>query len=107
VAFTRRQHDHWEVYVVDADGRNLRRLTDTPIKPDGEPGNSAAAAWSPDGQYLAFFTDRTGKWEIWVMPVRSGPELSGVGPVPMFPGVLDHLPLEYASVAERAISWTW
>ena len=107
VAFTRRQHDHWEVYVVDADGRNLRRLTDTPIKPDGEPGNSAAAAWSPDGQYLAFFTDRTGKWEIWVMPVRCGPELSGVGPVPMFPGVLDHLPLEYASVAERAISWTW
>ena len=100
VAFTRRQHDHWEVYVVDADGRNPRRLTVAPKKPNGQVADSAAAAWSPDGQYLAFFTDRTGKWEIWIM------NAGGANPRPMFDTALDGLPLEYSAVSERAISWT-
>jgi dipeptidyl aminopeptidase/acylaminoacyl peptidase len=100
LAFTRRQHDHWEVYVVDADGRNLSRLTDTPERPDGQPGNSAAPAWSPDGKSLAFVTDRTGTWEIWVM------RASGRQQKAMFESALSHLALEYGSVGERAISWT-
>jgi dipeptidyl aminopeptidase/acylaminoacyl peptidase len=100
VAFVRRQHDHLEVYVVDADGRNLTRLTTTPERPDGTPGNSAGPAWSPDGRHIAFYTDRTGKWEIWVMTANGG------GQKPMFPSALDGLPLDYSSVADRAISWT-
>jgi TolB protein len=100
VAFTRRQHDHWEVYVVDADGQNLRRLTTTPKKPNGEVGNSAAPAWSPDGQYLAFYTDRTGGWQIWIM------DANGANPRPMFDTALDGLSLEYSAVSERAIDWT-
>jgi hypothetical protein len=100
IAFTRRQHDHWEVYVVEADGQNLRRLTTTPQRPNGEVGNSAAPAWSPDGQYLAFFTDRTGQWEIWIM------DANGANPRPLFDTTLDGLPLEYSALSERAISWT-
>jgi TolB protein len=100
VAFTRRQHDHWEVYVVGADGQNVQRLTDTPAKPNGEVGNSTAPAWSPDGQFLAFLTDRTGKWEIWIM------QASGSGQKPMFREALGGLVLEYAHLGERAISWT-
>jgi Tol biopolymer transport system component len=100
VAFTRRQHDHWEVYVVDADGRNLRRLTDTPLQPDGDLGNSASPAWSPNGQYLAFFTDRSGKWEIWIMRADGNQQR------PMFKGAVAGLTLDYASLGERAISWT-
>lgn len=98
VAFTRRQHDHWEVYAVDGDGRNLTRLTNTPKQPGGAVGNSAAAAWSPDGRHLAFLTDRSGKWELWVM------RADGSGQKPMMPGL--DLSLEYSSVGERAISWT-
>jgi WD40-like Beta Propeller Repeat len=101
LAFTRRQHDHWEVYVVDVDGRNLKRLTTTPLQPNGALGNSAAPAWSPDGQYLAFLTDRSGKWEIWLM------RADGSGQKPMFQkGVLAGVKLEYAGLGERAISWT-
>ncbi len=109
VAFTRRQHDHWEVYVVDADGGNLTRLTDTPQRPDGAPGNSAAPAWSPSGEHLAFLTDRAAsttagvEWGIWVMAA------DGSDPRPIFaPGTgLDGLALEYSSLGERALSWTW
>ena len=100
VAFVRRQHDHLEVYVVDADGRNLTRLTTTPERPDGTPGNSAGPAWSPDGRSIAFYTDRTGKWEIWVM------RANGSEQKPMFPSALAGLSLDYSSVADRAISWT-
>ncbi len=100
ITFTRRQHDHWEIYAIDADGRRLTRLTDTPTRPDGQPGHSAAAAWSPDGRFLAFLTDRSGKWEIWVM------RADGSHPQPMFGSALDGLTLDYHSVGERAISWT-
>ena len=100
VVFTRRQHDHWEVYVVDADGRNLRRLTNTPLKPNGEVGHSAAATWSPDGTHIAFLTDRSGRWAIWVM------DASGNEQRPMFEGELAGLHLEYGHIGERAISWT-
>jgi TolB protein len=100
VAFNRRQHDHWEIYVVDADGRNVRRLTETPRKPNGEVGHSAAPAWSPDGEYLAFLTDRRGVWEIWVMRANGGDQK------PMFKDALKGLTIDYGSVAERAISWT-
>jgi Tol biopolymer transport system component len=106
VAFTRRQHDHWEVYVVDADGRNLRRLTDTPLNPSGQVANSVAPAWSPDGQSLAFLTDRAasttagGKWQIWVM------QANGQQQRPLFAGALDGLTLEYGFVGERALSWS-
>lgn len=100
VAFVRRQHDHLEVYVVDADGRNLTRLTNTPERPNGTPGNSGGPAWSPDGRSIAFYTDRTGKWEIWIM------KSNGSEQRPMFPSALAGLSLDYSSVADRAISWT-
>jgi TolB protein len=99
VAFTRRQHDHWEVYVVDVDGRDLTRLTSTPMKPDGSVGNSASPVWSPDGHFIAFLTDRIGKWEIWVM------RADGTKQHAMFESALDGLTLEYAHLGERAISW--
>jgi TolB protein len=100
VAFVRRQHDHWEIYVVDVDGGNLRRLTNTPEWPDGTVANSVAPAWSPDGSYIAFLTDRTGEWEIWFM------KADGSGQTGMFDTELDGLRLEYSFNGERALSWT-
>jgi TolB protein len=115
VAFTRRQHDHWEVYVVTFtdgaySGGILTRLTETPERPDGAPssdgvpGNSAAPAWSPDGKHLAFLTDRSGEWEIWVT-AAPGNAASG-GPRPVFGSELEELAVEYSFGGERALSWT-
>jgi len=54
-----------QIYVMDADGTNLRRLT----------SNNAVdrfPAWSPDGKLLAFESDREGENKIYVMDADGG-----------------------------------
>jgi dipeptidyl aminopeptidase/acylaminoacyl peptidase len=99
VVFVRRQHDHWEVYLVNANGSKVRRLTDTPRKPGGAVADSVSPVWSPDGNYIAFLTNRSGKWEIWRM------KADGTKPARMFKTALDDLTLNYSYIGERAISW--
>ena len=49
-----------EIYVMNADGSNLRRLTNHPAG-DGTP------TWSPNSQQIAFVSDRTGTPQIYLM----------------------------------------
>jgi Tol biopolymer transport system component len=49
-----------EIYLLDADGSGLRRLTNNQI-PDMQP------AWSPDGRSIAFMSSRRGRLEIYSM----------------------------------------
>lgn len=68
-------HCNIEIYGMDADGGNLVRLTDDPA-PDYHP------AWSPDGKYLAFASQRAElhlescgehcNSEIYLLPVPQG-----------------------------------
>ncbi len=61
LAFTSFRDADGEIYVMDADGTNLTRLTNSPLQ-DLEP------AWSPDGQKIAFTSKRDGGApEIYVM----------------------------------------
>jgi Tol biopolymer transport system component len=48
-----------DIYLIDADGSNLRKLT--------EGGDSLAASFSPDGGWLAFISYRDGDNEIYIM----------------------------------------
>jgi WD40 repeat protein len=55
-----------EIYVMNADGTNVRRVTDSP-------GIDTWPSWSPDGTRLAFQRGEPSLWEIWtVAPDGSG-----------------------------------
>jgi tricorn protease len=51
----------WEdLYVTQADGGNRRQLT-------ADSARDRGPAWSPDGRRIAFFSDRSGSYEIWTV----------------------------------------
>ncbi|RME75893.1 MAG: hypothetical protein D6784_07040 [Chloroflexi bacterium] len=95
----------YDIYRLNADGSGRVRLTKTPlwvgVQPDADKTwNNVAPAWSPDGSQIAFLTDRSGRWEIWVM----NPD--GSNPHPLFSNdINDQLNLSYHFVDERVISW--
>lgn len=53
--------DDGELWIMNADGSNVRNLVNDPDFSDWGP------AWSPDGKSIAFNTNRTGGHGIWVM----------------------------------------
>ena len=61
-AENRTQSDIW---VVPVQGGEPRRLTNAP-KHDRHP------RWSPDGNWIAFESNRDGDFQIWIMPAKGG-----------------------------------
>jgi TolB protein len=60
IAFMSSRDGNWEIYIMNADGSGLKRLTNNAAN-DGLP------AWSPDGKTLAFVSNQGGAWAIWAM----------------------------------------
>ena len=82
-----------QVYICTGCSTVVENLNPTKYFPEGY-------HYAPDGSQLAFVTDRTGKWEIWIM------NADGSNQRPMFPnGALDGLTLNYFGVDERMLSW--
>jgi TolB protein len=109
IAVTYWQADHWEVQALSADGSGRVGLTQTSIRAILEQQvkgqmpkywNNASPAWSPDGSQIAFVTDRTGQWEVWIM------NADGTNPHPLLPAdVQAELKLQYNGMEERMVSW--
>lgn len=95
----------WNIFRLNANGTGRVQLTETPLWETAQPGsdkawNNVAPAWSPDGSQIAFLTDRTGRWEIWVM------NADGSDQHPLFSAeVNDQLQIKYDFVDERVLSW--
>jgi TolB protein len=60
LAFTTDRDGNDEIYLVNADGTGLRRLTTLPAA-------DLQATWAPDGSKLAFTSNRGGHYSIYVM----------------------------------------
>ncbi|RZV36418.1 MAG: protease [Chromatiales bacterium] len=55
-----------DVFSVPAKDGPVRNLTRTPET------REISASWSPDGKHLAYLSDASGEYEIWVRPVGGG-----------------------------------
>lgn len=53
---------YYDIYTITADGAEVQQLTDTPA-----PASEWVPVWSPDGEKIAFGSDRDGDSEIYVM----------------------------------------
>ncbi|MBN1994233.1 MAG: PD40 domain-containing protein [Anaerolineae bacterium] len=65
IVFMSNRESNWDIYRINADGSNLRRLT-TDSAQDGLP------TWSPNGRAIAFVSNRNGEWAILVMSADGG-----------------------------------
>ena len=74
IAFSSERDGNPEIYVMDINGKNQRRLTNTR-------GDDWSPSWSPDGKRIVFFSDRDGHvhpkhgwstFEIYVMDADGG-----------------------------------
>jgi len=95
ITYVRWMHDHWEIWSMDTAGGDKRRLTPAGTQIGEKAYNSVAPAWSPDGRYIAFLTDRAGKWQVYVM------RADGTGQRRL----LD-LSVKYEFNGDRILDWT-
>ena len=83
IAFTSTRDGNLEIYVMDGDGRNQRRVTVHP-RVDEYP------AWSPDGKKIAFVSNRNNinkdHKQIWVI------DADGKNPIRLTDGLVDTYP---------------
>lgn len=54
-----------DIYMIPPNGGPATRLTDGP-------GYDAHPVWSPDGNSIAFISDRSGRSQIWILDVNGG-----------------------------------
>ncbi len=97
-----RINDRNEVVLLDAAGAVVKYLTQPPptYEHPGRPApNNVAPAWSPDGQWVLFLSDRDGAWRLYVMNADGSEQRL------FLPDVIGQLPLRYDFAAERMVNW--
>ncbi|MGQ9627997.1 MAG: TolB family protein [Anaerolineae bacterium] len=60
IVFMSMRDGNWELYSMNLDGSNLRRLT-------SNAANDGLPVFSPDGRTVAFISDEGGVWAIWAI----------------------------------------
>ena len=95
IAFQSLEKDHWEIFVANNDGGNPTALTRPATTLVPRLPQNVSPVWSPDGRSIAFLSDRSGKWAVWVMDSNGANQR-------VLP--LD-VPIEYRNQGEQMLSW--
>lgn len=67
IVYASTQHaQHADIYRKQVEGTTLVRLT-------ANPAEDVMPAISPDGNWIAFASNRSGNWDIWMIPFEGGP----------------------------------
>ena len=74
IAFMSTRDGQAEIYVMNVDGSNLRRLTNNPA-------DDATPTWSPSGTQIAFTSGRAGKPQIYIMNSADGSDVRRIDDV--------------------------
>ncbi|MBM3129933.1 MAG: hypothetical protein FJ009_15090 [Chloroflexi bacterium] len=98
IVFQVRQDEGWHILVMNADGSNVKAVTEVDIAAFHS-SNNVAPTWSPDGQKILFLSDRNGKWEFFLANV-DGSNLQQV-----LKNVTDAVTIRYNFSNERVIDW--
>lgn len=69
IAYHSRETGDWEAYIVSENGSGIVNISNSPNSSDGLP------TISPDGQWVAFASDRDGGWAVFVSPISGGPAI--------------------------------
>lgn len=100
IVYMGKEASHWELFVVNPDGSGKRALT-RPASTivDVIPSN-VAPVWSPDGQHIAFLSNReanneAGAWRVWVMDADGSNQRA----LPI------DLEINYTFGGEQSLSW--
>jgi len=65
---------HRDIFLMSADGRNEVVIA-------GHPAEDQLLQWTPDGKSLLFFSDRSGTWDIWAVPIAGGKQIGEPEPL--------------------------
>ena len=65
---------HFDIFLMDADGHNLSRLTTAKKFRDDKYSNNEDPTFSPDGRHVMFISDRTGKKQVYIVNVDGSNE---------------------------------
>lgn len=58
---------HWDIWTIAVDGSGLRQIT-------RDAADENMPSWSQDGRFVYYGSNRTGRYEIWRVAVKSGTE---------------------------------
>ena len=83
IVFRSGRDGNHELYLMDADGTNVRRLTD-------HPATDTMPAFSPDGQRIAFTSARDGDYEIYTLEIGTEGEPGALNRITRSPGFDTH-----------------
>lgn len=60
IAYSCMINNHFDICTINPDGTGMKRLTQNS-------GNNESPCWSPDGRYIIFSSNRTGRYQLYIM----------------------------------------